>query len=258
MARINIFFIHGFLGRPSDWTSVRSLLPMNEKIRYFTPDYFKDPLLGPHISFANWSKNFTALVEKNTRPGDRNVIIGYSLGGRLALHALEEKPSLWHKVMILSTNPGFDDLLPGLDPASELRRGRWMTDTYWADEFLTKPWDMVIRNWNNQPVFGGGENEPVRNEKDYSRESLSLALTQWSLAQQKNMRPLIAAHIDKVICLVGAKDEKYMEQAEALKEQIPNLNKIVIESSSHRIPFENPRHLSRAIIQLIQQLLQGL
>ncbi len=258
MARINIFFIHGFLGRPSDWTSVRALLPMNEKIRYFTPDYFKDPLLGPQISFANWSKNFTSLVEKNTRPGDRNVIIGYSLGGRLALHALEENPNLWHKIMVLSTNPGFDDSFSGLDPASEVRRARWITDTYWADEFLTKPWDMVIRNWNNQPVFGGGENEPVRIEKDYSRESLSLALTQWSLAQQRNMRPLISAHIDKVLWLVGAKDEKFMEQAEALKGQISNLNKIVVESASHRILFENPRHLSRSIVQLIQQLQQGL
>lgn len=258
MARINVFFIHGFLGRPSDWTSVRALLPMNEKIRYFAPDYFKDPLLGPQQSFETWSKNFMALVEKNVKPSDRNVLVAYSLGGRLALHALEHKPNLWHKVMALSTNPGFEDSFVGLDPASEARRARWMTDTYWAEEFLTKPWDMVIRNWNNQPVFGGGEGEPIRIEKDYSRESLSLALTQWSLAQQKNMRPLIASHADKVIWLVGERDEKFVDQSVALKEQVADLDSEVIESASHRILFDNPKQLSRKISQLLQQLQQGL
>ena len=38
-------------------------------------------------------------------PGPR-VLIGYSLGGRLALHALTQQPQLWDAAVLISPHPG--------------------------------------------------------------------------------------------------------------------------------------------------------
>lgn len=247
MERVNLFFLHGFLGRPSDWAAVKAHLPSSEAVRFFIPDYFKDPHLGPQHSLDVWAENFTKWVELNGCAGERNILVGYSLGGRLALHALKRRPALWYKAVLISTNPGFNDLHESLDPISVERQQRWMNDSYWAEEFQKAPWEMVLRNWNAQPVFGGSEKEPLRIEQDYSRESLSLALTQWSLAQQRNMRPLLQSQLSKIIWLVGERDTKFVELSRRLEQEVPGLQVKVISEASHRIPFDNPRDLAASV-----------
>lgn len=255
MERVNLFFLHGFLGRPSDWAVVKAHLPQSEGLRVFTPDYFKDLSLGPTHSFEAWADNFIRWVETHASSADRNILVGYSLGGRLALHALQKKPGLWYKVMLISTNPGFNDMHECFDPISEERRQRWMNDSYWAEEFLTAPWDMVLRNWNAQPVFGGGEAEPVRHEKEYSRETLSLALTQWSLAQQRNMRGLMGKQMPKLIWLVGDRDEKFLEMSRRLTDEVPGFHFESVTSASHRVLFDSPKELGERLRSLVQKLL---
>ncbi len=252
MERINVFFLHGFLGRPADWAMVKAFLPQREDVRVFTPDYFKELTLSPQNSFANWADNFTQWVEQYGCGNDRNILVGYSLGGRLALHALEKKPDLWNRAVLISTNPGFDDSYDSFNPDSDERRQRWLSDSYWAEEFLKAPWDIVLRDWNSQPVFGGGSNEPVRLEKDYSRELLSLALTHWSLAQQKNMRSTIKKYMHKLLWVVGERDEKFLESSRRLHTEVSGLMLETVPDSSHRVLFDSPKELGRKIAQLIR------
>lgn len=254
MENVNLFFLHGFLGRPSDWDAVKASLPRHAGLRIFTPDLFNELALGPRHSFEAWADNFTNWVESLGCSSEKNILVGYSLGGRLALHAFEKCPSLWKKLVCVSTNPGFNDRYGCLDTDSEERCLRWMNDSYWAEEFMKAPWDSVVRTWNAQPVFGGGENEPVRSEMDYSREALGLALTQWSLAQQKNMRPLLQAHVEKVIWIAGEKDEKFMDLSNSLQQEVNGLVVETILESSHRVLFDNPRGLSESIREIIFNL----
>ncbi|MEN0059930.1 MAG: alpha/beta fold hydrolase [Bdellovibrio sp.] len=251
--RVNLFFLHGFLGRPGDWTAVRKYLPDQENVRIFTPDYFNERLLTPQHNFQEWSRNFIKWVEDKVAHYDLNILVGYSMGGRLALHALESKPSLWQKVILISTNSGFNDQNVDFDPRSEERRSRWIHDSYWAEEFIKAPWDTLITNWNAQPVFSGGLDEPTRQEKDYSRDLLSLALTQWSVAQQKNMRPLLQKWIQKIIWMVGEKDQKYLKSSTELQGHLPGLRVELVQEAAHRVPFDNPKYLGERLHQLVQQ-----
>lgn len=254
MERVNLFFLHGFLGRPNDWDAVKGPLSQSQNLRIFTPDYFNDRALGPQHSFQDWADNFTDWVENLGCSAEINILVGYSLGGRLALHAFERQPALWKKVICVSANPGFNDVYDSFNAASEERRLREKNDSYWAEEFRKAPWESVLRAWNAQPVFGGGENEPVRSEMDYSREVLGLALTQWSLAQQKNMRFLLKEHAQKVLWIVGAKDEKYVQMSNKLKNEISELQVESLPEASHRILFDNPYGLSKSICEFIFKL----
>lgn len=251
MARINLFFLHGFLGKSSDWAPLKSHLSLKDGVRVFSPDYFKEPQLGPQHDFKTWAMNFNAWVESLGCAKEKNILIGYSLGGRLALHAYESRPELWSKLAVISANPGFNDDLETFDPNSAPRKERWLNDSFWAEEFLKAPWDLVLRSWNAQPVFGEGGKEPLRVEKEYSREHLSLALTQWSLALQKNFRSFLSKSTDQVALYIGDQDERYMQMATDLKEKIPQLRIEVVEEAGHRILFDNPKRLAGKLARFI-------
>jgi 2-succinyl-6-hydroxy-2,4-cyclohexadiene-1-carboxylate synthase len=231
---------------------VKASLPPVSNLRIYAPDYFKDEELNSVHGFDQWAENFNDWAHDETKGTGRNIIVGYSLGGRLALQALAQNPTQWFKALLISTNPGFDDNLKHFDPSSEQRRQRWLNDSYWAEEFLKAPWDMVMRNWNAQPVFGGGS-EPVRLEKDYNREFLSLALTRWSLAEQQNMRNIISALKQKVLWMVGEKDEKFVSMSQTLQSQT-GLDIEIAPDASHRVLFDRPREVAEKIKQILQQL----
>ncbi|MGZ3768176.1 MAG: alpha/beta fold hydrolase [Bdellovibrio sp.] len=263
MERINIFFLHGFLGRPSDWDAVKVFLSQRENVRVYVPDYFNEPFLGPENSFENWSENFNSWAQGLVGFSNQNILVGYSLGGRLALHALEKKTELWKKVICISTNAGFvDDFqetetgIYSSDFLSEERRLRAANDARWAQEFLNSDWQSVMQAWNAQSVFGGGGNEPVRLEKDYRRKILSQSLKQWSLSLQKNKRSVLQRNAEKIFWLIGEKDKKFVELAYQLKADIPSLNIDFVSNASHRVLFDNPQNLSETISRVILEIIE--
>lgn len=245
MERVNLFFLHGFLGRPSDWSRIRNQLESHGNVRFFIPDYFNHPELNPTNTLDQWADHFIHWVEAQGCAGERNVLVGYSLGGRLALHALEKNSALWDQVIVISANPGLEG-----DLEREMRRD---LDSTWAGEFLKSPWDLVLKKWNSQFVFEGSQKEPVRLERDYSRELLSLALTKWSLANQQDKRPVIQEHVKKVRWIVGERDSKYVELSRRLADQVPGLIVERIPAASHRVLFDCSDTLGDRLWQILSQ-----
>jgi 2-succinyl-6-hydroxy-2,4-cyclohexadiene-1-carboxylate synthase len=250
MERINLFFLHGFLGCPQDWDEVISLLPSNIKINCHVIDYFREKSLSPENTFLEWSHHFNEWACRQVESQEINILVGYSLGGRLALHAFEENPSLWRKLILISVNPGFDDDCYVSQDAnhdefiSNERQARWCNDNIWAQNFLDAPWEEVIRRWNQQPVFQGVSLEPLRHEMNYNKELLSLALRQWSLAQQKNFKEFIREQVSKIVWLVGDRDQKFLELSLEMKNAIQDLNVKVISEASHRVIFDRPQNVA--------------
>lgn len=244
MEKIKVYFLHGFLGSPGDWAPVMERLKRVKNIECEALDLFQSPW-SPHTSFADWGSRLCEHVKASSV--SKNILVGYSLGARLAMSALKVQENLFSKVVLLSGNPGFDDAYDDLDVASEPRRIRWIQDSGWADKFLKSPWDEVVASWNAQSVFNGGRTEPRRLEKDYDRDLLALALTQWSLAQQPNMRPVIGKNLDRVLWVVGEMDERYRHLGIELKTQFPMLKMLIASGASHRVLFDKPDYVAELV-----------
>lgn len=248
LEKINLASLHGFLGTPSDWELVQSsfmVSPLARRFEWWSVDYFKTPILSPQWPLAEWARHFNQKMQLKFSEGPR-VLIGYSLGGRLALQALRAQPDLYQAVICISTNPGLTK--------DKERAERRQNDLQWSQKFFKTPWPQLMQEWNAQPVFRDSQREPSREEANYDRELLSKALTSWSLSQQEDFRSLICEQQQKILWLSGDKDIKFLSLAMELKRLCPALATETISHSSHRVLFDNPGELSAKIISFLGKL----
>lgn len=242
--------MHGFLGKPTDWNAIVG--EFKGQVAIHCVDYMESPLLNSENTYELWGENFNKYAR--TIPG-KKVLVGYSLGGRLAMHALENEPNLWSAALLLSTNPGFRDSSTGDVVGFHEREIRWLSDTEWSILFKQAPWEPLIKSWNNQPVFEGSHQEPKRLENEYNRDLLELALTTWSVASQKNLRNTVRENVSKLVFMAGERDSKYVGNLEQLKIDIPELTTEVVPESSHRILFDAPKSVVKALKLICHKLI---
>jgi 2-succinyl-6-hydroxy-2,4-cyclohexadiene-1-carboxylate synthase len=187
--------LHGFLGLPSDW------------------DFLGDVITPP--------------LDAIPREGD--TLIGYSMGGRLALQALLGG-ARYRRAILISTR---------VSPADPDRRER---DEAWARRFESDDWETLMRDWNAQPIFGG--HTMPRAEKDFDREELARQLREWSPAV---LPPIDLRSIDiPTLWIAGARDETYVAEAKRGAE-LTGGEIVIVEGAAHRVPWEASDTLRRHV-----------
>lgn len=214
-----IWALAGFLGLPSDWNCFGF-----EKIRAFgSADFEWDSLAG-------WAKQLNLNFEmQGNRP---SILMGYSLGARLALHALVQKPSLWQGAVIVSGHPG-------LVEESE-RLARQQMDNEWAQRFEREEWNDLMLSWNQRSVFSGDHFQFERDEKDYCRQRLADTLRCVSLGLQSNLRQELSMLNLPILWIVGERDEAYCKLMQEVELKHPLSRRVVLPHAGHRAPWERP------------------
>ncbi|GIL17531.1 MAG: putative 2-succinyl-6-hydroxy-2,4-cyclohexadiene-1-carboxylate synthase [Oligoflexia bacterium] len=242
-SRKRIFFLHGFLGLPSDWDEIIKDLNLDHiQTELIRVDLLNDAQICPEITLEQFGKRFLERFQISEK--DENYLVGYSMGGRLSLHVVQENPKLWSGALFVSTGTG-------LKTQAE-KKDRVPADQKWAKRFLEEEFQSVLRDWNQQPIFLHGY-EPAREEKNYDHGMLAQALTNWSLANQKDFTQIVGAWPMKQIWICGEGDPKYQKIYSAL----PKSDQIqiqIVKNASHRLLFDQPKCVSDLIQnELIQK-----
>lgn len=232
-----IVALHGFLGLPNDWQKLKTAIQKSVKeCEFQSINLYESEMIGAE-SLEEWAKTFNE--NQKDKHVERNILVGYSLGGRLALHAALDKPGLWDEIVLISAHPGLTDF-------GEIH-SRMMSDIDWSAKFREMSWNELIHSWNDQPVFNG-TTEPKRKEKDYNRDHLIHMIKDWSLAQHEVHEEALIPLKPKLRWYAGEKDQKYLNLFENLKAQgfIDELH--VVKGAGHRIIFDNPEGLARQLV----------
>lgn len=222
-----IWALPGFLGLKSDWNVFDF-----QNLQAFDPCEFR------WNSLSEWGRKFNQLHARHSVV--RPVLMGYSLGGRLALHALIEDPSLWLSAIIISAHPGLEveeDLLE-----------RTQSDEKWAFRFEKENRESVLNDWNNQSVFKNAGFHFDRKEKDYIFSDLLHVLQAGSLGLQANLRQKIHQLNLPILWINGEKDEKFCKAAQSIQLRHPLSKKVIVPQAGHRAPWEQPE-IFRQLIQ---------
>lgn len=246
MKKPTLVAIHGFLGRPADFDDFAENFKeeCENQINFLAIDYMNIRGLTPDVPLNSWGENFNIWLNKNL-PQVPKFALGYSMGGRLLLHALKNSKSAISKAIFVSTNTG-------LKTASEKAK-RLQNDQKWAQRFKTAEFARVVADWNKQEVFEGSAEEPNRFEQDYDRELLAMALTKWSLSQQDDFSAEISKFKIPQKWIAGEEDSKYVKLLAGLEDMNPELQFSVVPGASHRVHFDQPKKLADRICKFINQ-----
>ena len=230
-----ILALHGFLGRGSDWDFLREA-----GFEVEAPDLFG---VIPSVSEGPGRVGSEDVASRTAQPprslatlgmtGGHDVVLGYSMGGRLALH-LANKAKL---AIIISA---------AITPGDAARRER---DEAWAKRFEHDRWDDLLRDWNAQPLFGG--HQVLRREEDFDRRALAAALREWSPAVL--IPPNLTTINTRVLWIAGEHDRHYVEEGERAVSLLPDATLAIVEGAGHRVPFEKPQ----AVVDLLRAALAG-
>lgn len=225
-----IYAIHGFLGLPSDWNQ----LNVDHKVIACK--------LSPTESLHTWSEQFNQSVANNT--DERRILLGYSMGGRLAMHALLENSSLWHGAIIVSAHPGLT--------SNEEKCKKLISDHAWANRFEVESWRKLVQDWNAQKIF---VDDPglQRNESEFSRNDLSHMLRHWSLGHQENLLPKLSKLHIPMLYVAGENDAKYVDVAQEFSKSCHRAKLWIAPEASHRVPWQKPKLFQQQIIDFINR-----
>lgn len=226
----DLVFLHGFLGLPSDGHFLKSL---TGDWNFHFLDYFNDPNLGlgPEKNFSEWSLQFLTFLNSLRNP----VVVGYSLGGRLALNTFMQRE---FPLLMISCRWGIEDPQGlGADEYS----ARLKSDLKWQEDFKNLEWNELMKKWNQQIVFQGTQNEPLRLESNYSREKLALSLKNWGLSMQADCSGFIQKN--NWVYMIGANDLGYVERSKQKLGSFFNKDFFVVPNSGHRIIFDQPEFI---------------
>ncbi len=231
--KAQIIALHGFLGQPSDWKDL--LLSHFPEIAIEVPQLFNQ--LQP---FEQWAKQFN-----DHYSGVNNILMGYSMGGRLALHALIDDPTKYSAAIIVSCHYGLND-------PTQIQQ-RLTVDQQRAKDFLYRPWVELMSQWSSLPVFSADPFHFIRRENDYSRESLAESLDVWSLARQEFLKEKLESLNVPILWVAGENDLNYVTLATSLSLTHPQSKIWIAKDAGHRVPWQKQKDFLNGIQNFIEQ-----
>jgi 2-succinyl-6-hydroxy-2,4-cyclohexadiene-1-carboxylate synthase len=190
------------------------------------------------VDFASWTRGFLDAVPK----GSPALLFGYSMGARLALHALRAAPTRWASATLVSGHPGL------VDPEEKAARIR--DDEIWARRAESDPWPRFLADWEARPVFQTGIPprrwnpwlarvwEEDRRDLEPRRAAIATSLRAWSLGLQDDFRPFLSACAVPVTWITGALDEKFTRLGSELAAGCPCIHHTIVPDAGHRVPWE--------------------
>jgi 2-succinyl-6-hydroxy-2,4-cyclohexadiene-1-carboxylate synthase len=223
-----VLFIPGFMQRGDAWRPVAELL--TERYPSTLLDHREHSLEGRLAEIAGEAE-------------EGSVLVGYSLGGRLALRAVLRDPGRYAGLVTVSASPGIDE------PA--MRSARAEADDRLAAWMEAAPIEDVVSIWERQPLFAD-QSEGLIEEQRAGRMShdpgeLAMLLR---TAGQGVLEPvwheLVTLDVP-LLAIAGARDEGYVAAAQRMADMAPNGRAAIVEDAGHAAHLQRPELVTELI-----------
>lgn len=235
-----LVFLHGFSGDCREWQAV------GESLSHFSRLYVDLP--GHHGSADISVAGFDEVCRELRETLDSyNILecwlIGYSLGGRVAMYAASQGKWTGLKgIIVEGGHPGLQD--------EDARKIRLASDAHWAERFGTEPLSQVFDAWYRQPVFAS-LNEAQRQalvalRAENNGPRLADMLMATSLAVQPDLRAALKCRDYAFWYLCGERDAKFHAIAQELAAPCH-----LIPRAGHNAHRDNPPAVAHCLAQIL-------
>jgi len=245
----HLTFLHGFMGHPSDWDDLRSQL---DATSFSSAQSVVMNSLGIEPA-DDWSVGLEKLASKVSSP---SVLVGYSMGARLALSLAVEFPEKVKGLILISGNPGID--------SDDLRKKRLKHDCSLASEMENLSNSIqkkaFLERWYQQSVFATvsdsvRQHEMNRKLKQDDWMKWSRTLQTFSVARQPNYWQCLNSIKVPVWMIAGKKDEKYQEISIRfwLQSRMDHSKSVIVPDSGHIVHREQPEAVVKEIRSFLNE-----
>jgi 2-succinyl-6-hydroxy-2,4-cyclohexadiene-1-carboxylate synthase len=223
-----VLFIPGFMQRGDAWRPVAELLPE----RY------------PSALLDHREHSFEGrLAEIADAAGEGSVLVGYSLGGRLALRAVLRDPGRYAGLVTVGATAGIDD------PA--LRSSRAEADDRLAAWMEAAPIEDVVSIWERQPLFADQSEGLIEEQRPgrMSHDPAELAMLLRTAGQgvlEPVWHELLTLEVP-VLAIAGARDEGYVRAAQRMADVAPRGRAAIVEDAGHAAHLQRPERVAELI-----------
>ncbi|HOF41212.1 MAG TPA: 2-succinyl-6-hydroxy-2,4-cyclohexadiene-1-carboxylate synthase [Candidatus Hydrogenedentes bacterium] len=234
-----VVFLHGFMGSSEDWRPIAQGLPPNYRcIAPDLPGHGRTPVRRDEAAYtmAAVSKDLMRLMD-HIAPGPL-ALVGYSMGGRLALYLALEYADRVQALVLESASPGL---------RSETERAkRRVEDERRAVELESGDWEAFLRRWYAAPLFeslhGCGDRfeELLMRRRNNNPRELARVLRGMGTGAQSSLWDRLSEAGMPTLLIAGERDAKYCAMAAAMGAKMPRATAMVVSGAGHNVHFEKP------------------
>ncbi len=174
----------------------------------------------------------------------RKIIVGYSMGARLALHSLIQQGP-WDAAVLVAPNPGLE--------SEQDRADRRTHDAEWGSLALSGEWKDFLDRWESQPLLKSSGATLGRASLVARRREIARSFVDWSLGAQEPLWGSLRQISCPVLWCVGERDAKFRTLGERAVELLPDGELWVAPGAGHRLPWETPEAFRARVGEFLER-----
>ena len=187
---------------------------------------------------------------------EQTHLLGYSMGGRLALYLALHYPHRFHSLILESASPGLETAVSRnerIDKDNAL--AKWIEE-HGIEAFVNR-WEQLPL-WNSQQQLIDQQRLTLRQQR-LQNNILGLAnsLRGMGTGQQPNLWPKLSTLTLPTLLLAGEFDTKFVGINQKMVAQLPNAKLKMMANAGHTIHLEQPAPYQQTILQFLQEQTDG-
>lgn len=244
-----ILALHGFTGSGLDFKCF--VHNTQQHLSWYAPDLMghgQTPV-SKHLDDYSFSAHIRYLDLIAEKIGKPFILLGYSMGGRLALKYALERPHSISKLILVSSSPGILD--------NYERTLRQQTDEALATKILEEGVHNFLMFWQEQPLIKSSQNnipesihKPILARK-FKNNALGLAnsLKKMGTGTMESLWNRLSEIDFPLTMITGENDKKFLEIAQQINLIVPNAIHETIPNVGHAAIWENPEMFTSLLIR---------
>ncbi len=231
-----IWLLSGFLGGENHWGEFPDALAHFSGI---IPEIIPWQRYCEGANSLDEAANFLAQFAYST--GVRPILVGYSMGGRLALQTALSAPGAFSAAVALSAHPGFQ--------LQSEKEARITEDRDWKNLML-EDFSAFWKKWNAREALRDTSTPPKPQLSEEEKRIWAHHLIKLSTGSQDFFPTLMQQGLKiPVLSVTGQNDKKFSDFQNLYA---PFVKTHILNAAGHRLPLEKPKELAAVVADFLK------
>ena len=246
-----VLFLHGFMGSKSEWTEVMEDLGHTFRcVAVDLPGHGSSlGLPDPAYTIDGAARAILGALDGLQIP--HATLVGYSMGGRLALYLALRHPERCAGLFLESASPGIEDAAG--------RRARREADEEKARRLEHGDFEEFLNGWYRQPLFapmardGALLRRTIEARRKNDPVELARSLRGMGTGRQPSLWEVMPDLRVPTLAVAGELDEKFVGISRRMEDLSPRVRTVIVPDTGHNARAEAPDEY----LSLLQRFLEG-